>query len=74
MALIEVRDLWYGYRPEQVVLRGLNLQIKAGEYLALIGQNGAGKTTLAKHFNGLYKPTKGEVRVGGVHTRSATVA
>lgn len=74
MTLIEVRDLWYGYRPEQVVLHGIHLQIEAGEYLALIGQNGAGKTTLAKHFNGLYKPTRGEVRVEGVDTRSAGVA
>lgn len=74
MALIETTDLWYEYKPGQAVLRGINLQIEAGEYLALIGQNGAGKTTLAKHFNGLYKPTRGEVRVGGNPTRSATVA
>ncbi|MFZ5825595.1 MAG: energy-coupling factor ABC transporter ATP-binding protein [Bacillota bacterium] len=74
MALIEVEDLWYGYRPGHDVLRAIYLQIEAGEYLALIGQNGAGKTTLAKHFNGLYKPTRGAVRVAGIDTRSAGVA
>jgi cobalt transport protein ATP-binding subunit len=56
------------------VLRGVDLRIARGEFVALIGQNGAGKTTLAKHFNGLLKPTSGSVRVLGSDTRRATVA
>lgn len=71
--MIDVRDLWYEYRPGQPVLKGVNLRIEAGEYVALIGQNGAGKTTLAKHFNGLYKPTRGQVLVGGQPTTSGAV-
>lgn len=56
------------------VLRGVDLTVQQGEFVALIGQNGAGKTTLAKHLNGLLKPTSGEVRVMGVDTRNAPVA
>ncbi|MBC2725215.1 MAG: ATP-binding cassette domain-containing protein [Desulfosporosinus sp.] len=63
--VVQVSDLIYQYNSDQPVLRGVNLTIEAGEFVALIGQNGAGKTTLAKHFNGLLKPTGGEVIVGG---------
>lgn len=71
--MIDVRDLWYEYRPGQPVLKGISLSIEAGEYVALIGQNGAGKTTLAKHFNGLYNPSRGQVLVDGQPTNQGTV-
>ncbi len=74
-AAIEVSDLVFRYTPGGAdVLRGVNLRIEHGEFVALIGQNGAGKTTLAKHFNGLLKPTKGTVRVMGRDTRAVPVA
>lgn len=50
------------------------MTIGDGEFLAIMGQNGAGKTTLVKHFNGLLKPTSGEVLVEGVKTVSTSVA
>lgn len=65
---VQVSDLIYQYNSGQLALRGINLTIEAGEFVALIGQNGAGKTTLAKHFNGLLKPTSGEVLVEGLNT------
>ena len=46
-------------------LRNLNLTIKAGETIAIVGENGAGKSTLTKLLMGLYQPTKGEVLVDG---------
>ncbi|NVM26912.1 MAG: ABC transporter ATP-binding protein [Desulfobacterales bacterium] len=72
--MIEVKDLHFTYPTGLEALRGINLTIDDGEFLAVMGQNGAGKTTLVKHFNGLLKPTKGEVLVDGVSTRDVSVA
>lgn len=60
----------YGSAP---ALRGVDLVIRRGEFVALVGQNGAGKTTLVKHFNNLLRPTRGRVLVDGVDTRGETV-
>jgi energy-coupling factor transporter ATP-binding protein EcfA2 len=60
---IVVQDLWYSYGGEVTALRGIDLEIEDGDYVAVIGQNGSGKTTLVKHFNGLLKPTRGQVLV-----------
>lgn len=63
---IELRNVWYRYDgADSDTLKGLNLTIKAGEKLALVGKNGAGKTTLAKLLCGLFTPTKGEILVNG---------
>ena len=51
----------YGYEA----LRGITLEIREGEFVALIGQNGSGKTTLAKQFNGLLKPSAGRLFLKG---------
>ena len=55
--------------PGQVVLRDLNLRIKAGEFVAVLGHNGSGKSTLAKHFNAILLPTEGDVVVCGINTK-----
>ncbi len=72
--MIEVKDLYFTYPTGVEALKGITLTIDDGEFLAIMGQNGAGKTTLVKHFNGLLKPTKGEVVVDGVSTREVSVA
>ena len=72
--MLEVKDLHYSYSTGFEALKGINLTIKDGEFLAIMGQNGAGKTTLVKHFNGLLKPTQGEILVDGVSTRDISVA
>jgi energy-coupling factor transport system ATP-binding protein len=66
--LIEVEGLTYRYPNGVTALEGVDLDVRQGEFLAVLGQNGSGKTTLVKHFNGLLKPTEGEVRIGGVET------
>ncbi|HER54671.1 MAG TPA: ATP-binding cassette domain-containing protein [Candidatus Bathyarchaeota archaeon] len=72
--MLEVKDLYYAYSTGFEALKGINLTVNDGEFLAIMGQNGAGKTTLVKHFNGLLKPTQGEVLVDGVSTRDISVA
>ena len=72
--MIEVKDLHFTYPTGVEALKGINLTINDGEFLAVMGQNGAGKSTLVKHFNGLLKPTKGEILVDGVSTGDVSVA
>jgi energy-coupling factor transport system ATP-binding protein len=75
--MIEVKDVHFTYptgEPEVEALKGISLNIRNGEFVAIMGQNGAGKTTLVKQFNGLLKPTKGEVLVDGVNTRTMSIA
>jgi energy-coupling factor transport system ATP-binding protein len=55
-------------------LRDVSLDVQDGEFLAVMGQNGAGKTTLVKLFNGLLKPTSGEVLVDNIDTKETSVA
>jgi energy-coupling factor transport system ATP-binding protein len=62
-ALIEVEGLTHSYPNGLVALEGVDLAVRRGEFLAVLGQNGSGKTTLVKHFNGLLEPTGGSVKV-----------
>ncbi len=59
--IIEIKNLTYSYNKGKDALNNINLNIREGEFVAIIGQNGSGKTTLAKHLNGLLKPTAGKV-------------
>jgi energy-coupling factor transport system ATP-binding protein len=72
--MIEVKDLYFTYPNAVEALKGIRLTIKEGEFVAIMGQNGAGKTTLVKHFNGLLKPTSGQVFTDGVDTTKVSVA
>ena len=54
--------------PAVTVFSGLNLQIEAGSFVAVLGGNGCGKSTLAKHFNSILLPCGGKVWVGGIDT------
>lgn len=71
---IFVQDLDFTYPGGVRALNGINLNIGAGEKVAIVGQNGAGKTTLVRHFNGLLLPTHGSVLIGDWDTRTSTVA
>jgi putative ABC transport system ATP-binding protein len=70
MALVELRNVVKRYkrgRQQVEVLHNLDLDIAAGEFLALMGPSGSGKTTLLNLIGGLDRPTEGEVTVGGEH-------
>jgi energy-coupling factor transport system ATP-binding protein len=65
MTEIETQNVWFSYSDGEDVLKSVSLQIKQGEFVALIGQNGSGKTTLAKHLLGLLRPREGKVMIQG---------
>jgi energy-coupling factor transporter ATP-binding protein EcfA2 len=71
--IIEVKDLEHAYSGGKKALGGVDLQIREGEFLAVLGQNGSGKTTLVKHFNGLLLPTVGNVVVNAKNTQETTI-
>ena len=55
-------------KPVHEVLRGIDLSIERGEFVALLGHNGSGKSTMAKMFNAMLTPTSGKVLVDGMDT------
>jgi energy-coupling factor transport system ATP-binding protein len=71
---LRVEGLVHDYPNGVRALDGIDLVIRAGERVALVGQNGSGKTTLVRHLNGLLRPTAGRVLVDGVDVISRTVA
>lgn len=72
MAFIEARDIYFTYNPDTQgaveVLHGVSLDIKAGEFVALLGHNGCGKSTMAFLMNGMLLPTSGSLTVDGIST------
>lgn len=71
--LIQCKNLEYSYNNSVKALNGVSMEIFKGDMVAIVGQNGSGKTTLAKHFNGLFMPSAGEVSVNGIPTREQGV-
>lgn len=70
--MIEIKDLKHYYKDadgkEVKALDGVTLDIKAGEFVAIIGANGSGKSTLARHLNALLVPTEGKCMIEGMDT------
>ena len=70
--MIRVRGLRQEYAGGTLALAGVDLDVAAGEFIALIGPSGAGKSTLLRCLNGLVRPTAGDVEVDGRPVTSAT--
>ena len=72
-SLISVQNVSYVYASESGseygALSNVSLDVRPGEFVAIIGHNGSGKSTLAKHFNCLLLPTQGDVFVNGWNTK-----
>ncbi|HVL40049.1 MAG TPA: ABC transporter ATP-binding protein [Fimbriimonadaceae bacterium] len=66
---VEFRDLWFEYEPGQPVIRGMNLHVRPGQMVALVGFSGSGKTTLASLLLRNYDPKEGAILVDGVDLR-----
>ena len=64
---ITIEDLSFGYTKKKENLKDINLKIKAGESVALVGESGMGKTTLSELILGYYKPSKGKIFLDDVN-------
>jgi energy-coupling factor transport system ATP-binding protein len=69
-SIISIQNLWSGYEKNKMVLKGLNLEIRKGEGVAIMGTNGSGKSTLLLHLAAILKPDKGSVKIFGEDTKS----
>ena len=68
--ILRTENLAYYYeREKRLALQGIDLSLRRGEFIALVGVNGSGKTTLAKHFNGLLKGKEGTVYLNGTDVK-----
>lgn len=70
--IIETQNVKYNYTTQEdinLALHGINIQIKKGEFVCIIGHNGSGKSTLAKLFNAFFLPTEGDVYVDEMNTK-----
>ncbi|KAB8140369.1 energy-coupling factor ABC transporter ATP-binding protein [Chloroflexia bacterium SDU3-3] len=72
--LLQFEDIHFSYGDGRSILRGVSLDIREGEVVAILGPNGAGKSTLLRHGIGLLRPSKGRVLVEGQDARKSTVA
>lgn len=70
---IDIVDLKFSYDngdKAKNILNGINLEIKKGEFLTILGHNGSGKSTLARHLNAMLLPTEGDIFVNGINTKN----
>ncbi|NTU54638.1 MAG: ATP-binding cassette domain-containing protein, partial [Anaerolineales bacterium] len=66
--LIDLNSVKKAYKTDAglfLALKGIDLHVNAGEYVAIVGKSGSGKTTLINMITGLDRPTEGEILVGG---------
>ena len=62
---VSLEKVWFAYTDEQYVLKGIDLHIKAGETVALVGATGAGKSSIINLLNRFYEINKGEIKIDG---------
>ena len=71
---LKVENLCFGYNAEQYILENINLEVKLGEAMFLLGANGTGKTTLLKCINHILSPKSGKVTLNGENVAEFTPA
>ncbi|CAD5921912.1 MULTISPECIES: ABC transporter ATP-binding protein [Planktothrix] len=69
MGEIRFENVWFAYKDDDYVIKNLNLTIRPGEKVALVGPTGAGKSTIIRLLCRLYEPTQGRILVDGIDIR-----
>lgn len=70
---VEVRDLWFGYSEDNVILKNISFTVEDGGKLAIVGHTGAGKSTISSILTGLYPYSRGSVKIGGVEVKECPI-
>ncbi|MCL1808059.1 MAG: ABC transporter ATP-binding protein/permease [Oscillospiraceae bacterium] len=71
---IDVKSVWFEYDPATPVLKGMDLKVRAGEMMGIVGKTGAGKSTIANLMARLYDVTAGEILLDGVNVKQLPLA
>ena len=72
--ILQTKQLVHTYPGGTTALKGVDVSIYENEVVSIVGQNGSGKTTLVRHFNGLLRPTSGQVLVAGADAEKQTIS
>ena len=66
---IRFENVWFGYKPDEYVIKNLSFTIQPGEKVALVGPTGAGKSSIIRLLCRLYEPTQGRILIDGIDIR-----
>jgi ATP-binding cassette subfamily B multidrug efflux pump len=70
---ISFKDVWFGYTPEEYVLKGINIEVNKGDTIALIGATGAGKSSIINLLNRFYEIQKGGIYIDGINLKELDI-
>jgi ATP-binding cassette, subfamily B, multidrug efflux pump len=70
---IEFRDVWFGYAPEEYVLKGIDIKVHKGQTVALIGATGAGKSSIINLLSRFYEIQKGAIYIDGFNLKELDI-
>lgn len=71
---VEFKDVWFAYKNEEYVLKGIHLSVAKGEKVAFVGATGAGKSSVINLLSRLYEYQKGEIMIDGINLRDYKIS
>ncbi len=66
---VTMQDVYFGYKPDKLILKGVSIEAKSGEKIALVGTTGAGKTTILNMLPRFFDIKSGEITIDGISTK-----
>ena len=74
MGMIEFKDVWFAYKDNDWIIKGMSFHVKPGETISFVGPTGAGKTTILSLIGRYYDPQKGEILIDGINIKDYDLA